>query len=105
MMERRNKRRFELRLSCEILRTSSGVRTRGETRNVSSSGVLFTVEERIAVGESIDYLITFPRFRRARRNIQLLCSGRVLREDLNLTFAASLERHRFAREWIVSSSS
>jgi len=104
MTERRKKMRFELHLICEILHTSSGVRTRGETRNVSSSGVLFSSEERIAVGDSISYLITFPRFRRARRNIQLLCSGRVLREDRSLTFAASLERYEFAHEWNPGSS-
>ena len=104
MIEKRGKQRFELRLSVEIVLNSSGLRIKGETRNVSSSGVLFTSEERIAIGEPIDYLIAFPRFRRARRNVQLLCSGKVLREDRNLTFAASLDRHQFARQPIVSSS-
>ena len=103
MTDRRKKQRFELRLSFEIVKTSLGLRTRGETINVSSSGVLFTAEERIAVGDSIDYLITFPRFRRTRRNVQLLCSGRVLREESQLTFAASLDRHTFAREWTLTS--
>jgi hypothetical protein len=97
MIERRTRRRFELRLGCEIVPRSSGLSTRGWTKNVSSSGVLFTAEERIAIGDSIDYLIMFPRFRRARRVIQLQCAGRVLREDPDLVFAASLDSYKFVR--------
>ena len=97
MIERRKKRRFEIQLGCEIVHASSGLRTRGWTKNVSSSGVLFTSEERVPVGVSIDYLIAFPGFRRTRRDIQLHCVGTVLREDPNLSFAASLDRYEFVR--------
>lgn len=97
MIERRKKRRFELQLSCEIVHAPSGLRIRGETRNVSSSGVLFTSKERVAVGDAIDCLIAFPRFRRARRDVQLQCAGRIVREDPDLVFAASLERYAFVR--------
>ena len=97
MIERRKKRRFELRLDCEIVHAPSGVKTKGQTRNVSSSGVLFTSEERVSVGDSIDYLIVFPRFRRSRRDIQLRCAGRVLREDSDRTFVVSLDRYEFIR--------
>jgi len=97
MIERRKKRRFEIRLGCEIIHPPSGLRTRGWTKNVSSSGVLFTSEERVTVGEAIDYLIMFPRFRRSRRDVQLRCEGTVLREDVNLAFAVSLDRYQFVR--------
>jgi hypothetical protein len=97
MIDRRKKQRFELRLSCEIVHEASGLKTRGWTKNVSSSGVLFTSEERVSVGTSIDYLLEFPRFYRARRDTQLHCTGIVLREDMNLTFAASLDRYEFVR--------
>jgi hypothetical protein len=97
MIDRRKKRRFELRLGCEIIHAASGLKTRGWTKNVSSSGVLFTSEEHVIVGTSIDYLLQFPRFYRARRDTQLHCTGIVLREDMNLTFAASLDRYEFVR--------
>jgi len=97
MIERRKKRRFEIQLGCEIVHLSSGLKTKGWTKNVSSSGVLFTSEERVAVGDSIDYRIALPRFQRARRDVQLQCAGTVLREDPNLAFAASLDRYEFVR--------
>jgi len=97
MGERRKKLRFELRLRCVIVHPLSGLRTNGETRNVSSSGVLFISERPVPVGALIDCLISFPRFRRARRDVQLRCEGTVLREDANLTFAASLHRYELVR--------
>src|SRR5690349_6058257 len=97
MIDRRKKQRFELRLSCEIVHEDSGLKTRGWAKNVSSSGVLFTSEEQVTVGASINYLLQFPRFYRARRDTQLHCTGIVLREDMNLTFAASLDRYEFVR--------
>jgi hypothetical protein len=97
MSERRKRRRFELQLRCVITTVSSGLTTNGETKNVSSSGVLFTSEEPVPVGALIDCLIAFPRFRRARRDVQLRCVGTVLREDPNLAFAASLDRYEFVR--------
>jgi hypothetical protein len=97
MIERRTKRRFDVRLGCEIVHLATGLRTRGWTKNLSSSGVLFTCEERVSVGDAIDYLIMFPRFRRSRRDIHLHCAGTVVREDLGLAFAASLDRYEFVR--------
>jgi len=97
MIERRKKQRFDVRLSCEIVDAASGLRTRGWTKNLSSSGILFISEERVSVGDAIDYLISFPRFRRSRKDIQLHCAGVVLREDPDLAFAASMEWYRFTR--------
>ena len=97
MVERRRKQRFELRLGCEIVHVASGLRTRGWTKNVSASGVLFTTEERVYVGDAINYRISLPRFRRSRGDVQLHCAGVVLREDGNLGFAASLDRYKFVR--------
>jgi len=97
MIERRKKQRFELRLGCEIVHAASGLRIRGWTKNVSASGVLFTCEERVAVGDAIDYLIMFPRFRRSRRDVQLRCAGIVLRADEDQDFVASLDRYEFVR--------
>ena len=69
----------------------------GETKNVSSSGVLFTSDMSIPVGEPIEYLITFPKPANSRSEVRLRCVGTVLREDPELKFAATLERYEFVR--------
>lgn len=66
---------------------------------MSSSGVLFTSKERIPVGDSIEYMITFPKSPGSRSQVRLRCVGKVLREDSDLSaFAATLERYEFLRQ-------
>jgi hypothetical protein len=97
-MEQRKHQRFELRLPFEVVRNGPGSKLRGETRNVSSAGVLFTADTQLPLGESIEYLITLPRTPGARKDVRLRCVGKVLREDSQSAFAASLERYEFVRE-------
>ena len=96
-MEQRKHQRFELRLPFEVVTNGSRSKVRGETKNVSSAGVLFTTESQLPVGESIEYMITFPRTPGARKDVRLRCVGKVIREDTQ-SFAASLERYEFVRE-------
>ena len=98
MIEQRKHQRFELRLPFEIVRDGSRSKVRGETRNVSSTGVLFTSESQLPLGESIEYLITLPRTPGLRKDVRLRCVGKVLRGDATSAFAASLERYEFLRE-------
>jgi hypothetical protein len=98
MIEQRKHRRFELRLPFEIVRDGSRSKVRGETRNVSSTGVLFTSESQLPLGEAIEYLITLPRTPGLRKDVRLRCVGKVLRGDPATAFAASLERYEFLRE-------
>ncbi|MCU1338957.1 MAG: PilZ protein [Bryobacterales bacterium] len=97
MVERRKRQRFELRLACEIVHVASGLKTKGETRNISSSGVVLTCEKRLKVGQHIEYTISLPRFRRARKDVSVRCKGMVLRELPEKTFAVSLEHYEFVR--------
>jgi hypothetical protein len=97
MMEQRKHQRFELRLPFEVITNGSRSKVRGETKNVSSAGVLFTTESQLPLGESIEYMITFPRTPGARKDVRLRCVGKVIREDIQ-SFAASLERYEFVRE-------
>jgi len=97
MIEQRKNQRFDLRLPFEILRGDSKARAVGETKNVSSSGVLFTSEAPVEVGEPIEYLITFPRAPGSKGDVRLRCVGKVLRNDPEATFAATLERYEFLR--------
>jgi hypothetical protein len=100
--EQRKHQRFNLRLPLQIVGSGkvdagNGVKITGETKNVSSSGVLFTSKAPVAVGEPIEYVITFPKPPGSRSEVKLRCVGKVLREDTD-TFAASLERYEFQRQ-------
>ncbi len=97
MIEQRKNQRFELRLPFEIIRGGAGVKSAGETKNVSSSGVLFTSEVPIEVGSPIEYCITFPQVPGSKSEVKLRCVGKVLRNDPETTFAATLERYEFLR--------
>jgi hypothetical protein len=97
MIEQRKNQRFELKLPFEIVRGEAHSKTVGETRNVSSSGVLFTSPATVEVGEPIEYLITFPKTPGSKSEVRLRCVGKVLRNDPEATFAATLERYEFIR--------
>lgn len=98
MIEQRKHQRFELRLPFEVVRNGSPMIVRGETKNVSSAGVLFTAEGVLPLGESIEYLITLPRTPGMRKDVRLRCVGKVLREEAESGFAATLERYEFLRD-------
>jgi hypothetical protein len=95
--EQRKNQRFELKLPFEIIRTGTNTKMVGETKNLSSSGVLFTSNAAVPVGEPIEYFITFPKPVNSRSEVRLRCVGTVLREDAELKFAATLERYEFIR--------
>jgi hypothetical protein len=95
--EQRKNQRFELKLPFEIIRAGTNAKVVGETKNMSSSGVLFTSDASVAIGEPIEYLITFPKAANSRSEVRLRCVGTVLREDPQLKFAATLERYEFVR--------
>lgn len=95
--EQRKNQRFELKLPFEIIRTGGNKKMLGETRNVSSSGVLFTTEKGVEVGEPIEYFITLPKVTGSKTEVRLRCVGTVLREEPEAKFAATLERYEFVR--------
>jgi hypothetical protein len=97
MTEQRKNQRFDLRLPCEIVRAAKP-NLPGETRNLSSAGVLFTSAGRVTVGEPIEYFITFPKPPGSHDEVRLRCVGKVLREHDRSAFAATLERYEFMRE-------
>jgi hypothetical protein len=106
--EQRRTQRFELRLPIELIRTGSAALGHlSETRNLSSSGVLFTSEAQLPVGEPIEYTITLPTGKDAR-GTKLRCIGTVIRMESrggrtipesaeSFSIAATLERYEFVR--------
>lgn len=97
MIEQRKHQRFDLRLPFEIIRGEARLKAVGETKNVSSSGVLFKMGDAVELGETIEYLITFPKAAGSRLDVRLRCAGKIVRNEPEETFAATLERYEFVR--------
>jgi hypothetical protein len=98
--EQRKHQRFDLRLPLEIVVGDAKNKAKGETRNVSSCGVLFTSKVPVEVGSSIEYLITLPKAPGTRAEVRLRCVGKVVRTDEQARFAATMERYEFVRQRI-----
>lgn len=97
MIEQRKSRRFDLKLPLQVVRCGrSSLRSRGETRNLSSSGVLFSADAPVNIGDPVEYVITLPSDS-AVSNVRLKCLGKVVRNDGHES-AATLERYEFVRE-------
>jgi hypothetical protein len=105
-MEQRRTRRFQLELPLSITRTGAErVTLAGFTKNISSTGVLFTVEREPDLGGPIEYVIALNH--EGPQAVSLRCMGKVLRADrvrtnaemdpANYQVAATLERYEFVR--------
>ena len=102
-MEQRRTRRFQLQLPLSITRSGAErVAVAGFTKNISSSGVLFTSGSAPDLGGPIEYVITLNR--EAPQPVALRCVGKVLRSQSNSSddrrsyeVAATLERYEFVR--------
>ena len=106
-MEQRRTRRFQLQLPLSITRSGAArVELAGCTRNISSSGVLFTTEREPELGGPIEYVITLTRDE--VQVVNLRCMGKIVRADrVDLgrdeafpayRVAATLERYEFVRD-------
>ena len=106
-MEQRRTRRFQLQLPLSITRAGAQrVALLGFTKNISSTGVLFTTEREPDLGGPIEYIITLNN--EGPQSVNLRCMGKVLRADrldseeddqgTNYQIAATLERYEFVRD-------
>jgi len=99
-MEQRKARRFDLRLPLELVRTGSRpLSERGETRNLSSVGVLFDSGASLRIGEPVEYMITLPTppGGSGDTGVRIHCLGKVVRFARKTEIAATLERYEFVR--------
>ena len=102
-MDQRKTRRFALELPLSITRSGSErVVHAGRTKNISSSGVLFTSRAEPDLGGPIEYVIALNQD--GPHVVNLRCIGKVVRsermpDDATHTFevAATLERYEFVR--------
>jgi len=98
-MEQRKAQRFELKLPLELIRKGSQPLSEyGETRNLSSVGVLFAAASNLRIGEAVEYMITLPSTaERSETRVRLHCLGKVVRFSPETGVAATLERYEFVR--------
>lgn len=64
---------------------------------MSSSGVLFSADAPVAIGDPIEYLITLPVSAGNAQEVRLRCMGKIIRQENASTAAATLERYEFVR--------
>jgi len=105
-MEQRRTRRFQLELPLSITRSGSDrVAFSGWTKNISSTGVLFTSASAPDLGGAIEYVITLHEV--GPQPVTLRCMGKVLRSERMFgngdgrrafEVAATLERYEFVRQ-------
>jgi hypothetical protein len=100
--ERRNAHRFLMRLPltvrCGQANGPSEMAT--ETRDVSSRGVYFFVEQDLRAGSPVEILMTLPHEVTLAGPVKVRCLGRVHRTDPNagrLGVVAVIERYEFLR--------
>jgi hypothetical protein len=105
-MEQRRTRRFQLKLPLSITRSGAErMILAGVTKNISSSGVLFTTKREPDLGGPIEYVIVLNH--EGPQSVSLRCLGKVLRADrvgtgpdedgTDFQIAATLERYEFVR--------
>jgi hypothetical protein len=99
VIEQRKSKRFELKLPVELTRAGARrVSQVGETKNVSSGGVLIAHPGvSVEIGQPVEYLISLPTGSRIG-DVLLRCMGKVVRRDEEQqAIAATLERYEFVR--------
>jgi hypothetical protein len=104
--DQRRSKRFELQLPLEVVKAGANdLSAASQTRNLSSSGVLFVSNSKLPVGESIEYRIALPHGTQVK-SLSLHCIGKVLRhesleaestENQMFKVAATLDRYEFVR--------
>ena len=107
-MEQRRTRRFKLQLPVSITRAGMNqVTYNGQTKNISSTGVLFTAAGALVLSAPIEYAIALTN--EGEQTVTLRCIGKVLRSERIVNgsappagppayqVAATLERYEFIR--------
>ena len=66
----------------------------GKTLNFGSRGILFTTEERLPVGRTVELSVAWPALLGGRCPLQFVATGRVVRAESNRA-AVRIERYEF----------
>ena len=100
--EKRTTRRFSFDLPISVKFLASGRRDMaGHTRDVSSRGVFMYLEGEIAVGASIEFIMTLPPEITLSESMRVHCVGTVLRVDKSAQeqgVAVAIDKYDFVSE-------
>lgn|SRR5690242_209904 len=106
MTERRSARRYDLSLPIIIrIPVDKAVGSKnGRTRDISTRGVYFTLEQNLEAGAELDITLTLPTEITRGTEVQVRAQGRVIRvdqqsddEDTRVGVAAVIERYDIIR--------
>lgn len=93
MQERRSAPRYKLALPIEIMRMTLATRSRrlrGETRDISTSGIYFTLAKPLAPKTRFQFSITLPANLTDGIEVQITAEGRVVRTERKNSSAEQL---------------
>lgn len=94
-LERRSRRRFPLALAVEYRLLGQREHWRfGRTCNISSTGVLFEVADRLPLTGSIELMVSWPCVLDGACALKLMLKGRVVRVE-NVGIAIESSQHEF----------
>ena len=96
--EMRTAVRFPLKLEVEL--KSGDQQSAAETGDISAGGVLFYVDEELAVGSTLDFTIALPaKVLGTPKDVLVVCQGRVARsftdDEGRRAIAAVIDEYRF----------
>jgi len=99
--ERRSRKRYPLKLPVTVRPpgVSAGGEIRTESKDVSSHGVYFVMENSLKSGSAVEILLTLPSEITRAEPVRVRCEARVQRSENiaegRVGVAAEIERYRF----------
>ena len=97
LTERRGTSRFPVRQDVRyrvIQSRNTRITGSGTTLNMGSGGILFTTEERLALGRMIELSVNWPARLDGTCPLQFVATGRVVRSEANRA-AVRIEKYEF----------
>jgi hypothetical protein len=94
--ERRRTSRFPVRedLKYKVMHKASKVTGVGKTLNIASGGILFTTEEQLPVGRTVEISVNWPARLDGTCPLKFVATGRVVRSESGWA-AVKIERYEF----------
>jgi len=96
MLDRRGTSRFPLQeeVQYKLVNRSNRITGFGRTLNIGSSGILFTTEERLPLGRTVEISVNWPARLGGTCPLKFVALGRVVRADADKA-AVRIERYEF----------
>jgi hypothetical protein len=100
--EKRNTRRFALRLPVAVNQAHNGSEA-ATTRDVSARGVCFYLDSSVVAGSPIEFTLTLPPEITLTESIRVRCKGKVVRvedgaSEQKVAVAAVIDEYEFLSE-------